>query len=66
MRKIKVEYPKVRAYIKKKYPEVSDGEITKLFCNVPPNTPEAAVMLILKACEKSAIKKIKENEVSEK
>lgn len=64
--KIKNEYPKARAYIKKKYPEISDGEITKVFCNIPPNTPDALVILIFKACEKSVIKQFKEKEVKEK
>lgn len=63
---IKNEYPKTRAYIKKKYPEVTDGEITRLFCDVPPNTPDKVVLLLFKACEKSAINKLKENEVKEK
>lgn len=64
--KIKNEYPKTRAYIKKRFPEVTDGQITRLFCDVPPNTPDLVVLAVFKACERSAIKKLKENEVKEK
>lgn len=59
--KINNEYPKVRAYIKKKYPEVDDGEITKLFCDIPPNTPQPIVLMIFKACESEVAKRVKES-----
>lgn len=56
--KIKNEYPKARAYLKKRFPEVTDGEITRAFCSIPPNTPEWVVIQLFKLIEKTKLKEM--------
>lgn len=58
-------YPKLRAYIRKTFPEMGEGDIEKALMDIPKGLPDWAALQIFKAIEKEARKGNKIDQIPE-